>query len=101
MVANLVAQNADKPGPLRRLAREPVTGLECGEESLLHEVFGGAGIAQLTESKVEKVITMSLDPIVRCRGGCFSHRSKCGAVYHSDHTYGSDCATRRPWHQIS
>src|SRR5689334_13284746 len=63
MVIDFMAKNADKPGPLRRLATEFLTRLYGSQECLLHQVLGDACIPHLANGKIEKIIGVGIHPI--------------------------------------
>src|SRR5438093_4925886 len=101
VIANLVAQDAHKPGALGGLAGESVARFEGGKEGVLHEVFGHAGVAHLADGEVEQVIPMRLDPIVGRRGVRLRLLSGICGVVHSERTYRSSRAMKRPIREIA
>ena len=86
VVANFVAQNAGQPSALGRLAGKAMPRFEGGQEGVLHEVFGHIGVAQLADGKVEQVIAVRLDPIIRRRSDWFCIHGQVGGDCQSEPT---------------
>src|SRR5690348_7690112 len=68
MIDYLMFENANEPRSLRATPFELFVGLERGEKSFLHGVFGGGIVAQTKNGVFEKVVAMVVQPTTRIGG---------------------------------